>query len=74
MTLRYRQNAALPSDEMEAPDNLNKSEPIWIGNTFSGGRIEGGCPDEVLVPLPLTGACDETVGRGRAGRGVEPDD
>lgn len=74
MTLRDRQDAASPSDEMEAPDNLNKSEPIWIGNTFSGGRMDGGCPDEVLVPLFRTEAWDETVGRGRAGRGVEPDD
>lgn len=29
------------SDEMEAPESLNSSEPIWIGKTRSWGRILG---------------------------------
>lgn len=31
----------VPSEEMEAPDSLNSSEPIWMGNTLSCGRILG---------------------------------
>lgn len=62
----------LPSEEIEAPDSLNKSEPIWMGNTFSGGRIDGGCPEDVLVPLALCEPCDEAVGKFTVGRGVEP--
>lgn len=31
----------LPSDEMDAPESLNSSEPIWIGKTRSWGRIFG---------------------------------
>lgn len=30
-----------PSDEMEAPDNLNSSDPIWMGNTRSWGSRSG---------------------------------
>jgi hypothetical protein len=30
---------ALPSEDREAPDSLNSSLPIWMGNTRSWGRI-----------------------------------
>lgn len=30
-----------PSDEMEAPESLNSSDPIWMGNTRSCGKILG---------------------------------
>lgn len=30
-----------PSEESDAPDNLNSSLPIWIGNTLSRGSIGG---------------------------------
>ena len=30
-----------PSDEMDAPESLNSSEPIWTGNTRSCGRMLG---------------------------------
>lgn len=52
----------LPSEDMEAPDNLNKSDPICMGKTFSGGRIEGGWPDGVRLPLFWLEPCDELDG------------
>jgi hypothetical protein len=30
-----------PSDEMDAPESLNSSEPIWTGKTRSCGRMLG---------------------------------
>jgi len=58
---------------MEAPDNLNRSDPIWMGKSFSGGRIDGGCPEEVRVPLCRVEVCDEVVGS-TDGLGVEAED
>ena len=31
----------VPSDEIEAPESLNSSDPIWMGNTLSCGSILG---------------------------------
>ena len=31
----------VPSEDMEAPDSLNSSVPIWMGKTRSWGRILG---------------------------------
>lgn len=36
----------LPSEEMEAPESLNNSFPICIGNTLPAGRIA-----EYLFPI-----------------------
>ncbi len=30
-----------PSDEMDAPESLNSSDPIWMGKTRSCGRMLG---------------------------------
>ena len=62
----------VPSDDIDAPDRRNKSDPIWIGKTFSWGRMEGGCPEETRVPLPRAEACDEVDGS-VGGLGVEPE-
>jgi hypothetical protein len=44
-----------------------------MGKTFSGGRIDGGCPDDTRVPLPRVELCDEADGS-TDGLGVEPED
>ena len=31
----------LPSEDIEAPESLNSSLPIWMGKTRSRGRISG---------------------------------
>ena len=64
----------VPSEDIEAPESLKRSEPIWIGKTFSGGRIEGGCADEVRPPARLCELCEEIEGWYKDGRGVEPED
>lgn len=35
------QGEDVPSDEIEAPESLNSSDPIWIGKTLSCGSISG---------------------------------
>jgi len=43
-----------PSELIEAPDNRNRSEPIWIEKTFSGGKEEGEAdPDMIHSDLIL---------------------
>jgi hypothetical protein len=65
-------NEYRPSDAIEAPDNLNNSDPIWIGKTFSAGRIDGveawDFPRTIPGGLPapwLPEACDVIVVRRR---------
>lgn len=54
--ISYHSHAVIqysPSEEIEAPDRRNSSEPICMGKTFSGGNIKGGCPVGVLLPLAV---------------------
>ena len=60
----------VPSDEIDAPDSLNSSEPICIGKTFSGGRTGGICElDPDRPPLELRFGCEATADV----RGVVPE-
>ena len=57
-----------PSDEMEAPESLKSSEPIWMGNTFPEGKTSGPPRDSAMRlgadtsmtrpcgPVPLLGS------------------
>lgn len=52
-----------PSDMIDAPDSLNMRDPIWIGKTFSAGRIaETGGFDDGDDPSRAPGpGCDDMV-------------
>ena len=48
MSANYSQRLALknlPSEEREAPDSLNRSDPIWIGKTLPAGSMFAPCGD-----------------------------
>lgn len=43
-----------------------------MGNTFSGGRIEGGCPEADRVPVLCLEFCEDADGKVTGARGVDP--
>lgn len=47
----------IPSEEMDAPESLNSSEPIWMGKTRSCGKMLGILGKRLVPDMLEAGSC-----------------